>query len=66
MGAPLHGQKPVLTGYLSYAEQVGSKDNKWAPFLSEVDWKVAQWAKLCGPSATAFSEFLKIPGVCMH
>jgi hypothetical protein len=38
--------------------------NTWSPFLSRLDWEVARWAKLRGPSSTAFSELLAIDGVC--
>ncbi|KAK1217939.1 hypothetical protein PQX77_019395 [Marasmius sp. AFHP31] len=42
----------------------GDKDSSfWFPFTSRVDWEVARWAKLRGPGANAFNEFLKIPGV---
>ncbi|KAF9522196.1 hypothetical protein CPB83DRAFT_872063 [Crepidotus variabilis] len=37
--------------------------NPFAPFRSEMDWKVARWAKLRGPGSTAFSELLAIDGV---
>lgn len=35
----------------------------WTPFISEIDWEVARWAKLRGPSSTALTELLKIPQV---
>lgn len=35
----------------------------WAPFSSEIDWRVAQWAKMRGPGSNAFTELLEIPGV---
>ena len=38
--------------------------NLYTPFSSEVDWEVARWAKLRGPTSTAFSDLLNIPGVC--
>ncbi|KAI0037826.1 hypothetical protein FA95DRAFT_1506445, partial [Auriscalpium vulgare] len=38
-------------------------DNRYAPFQSQLDWQVAQWAKLRGPGSTAFSELLAIEGV---
>ncbi|EIW81904.1 hypothetical protein CONPUDRAFT_54049, partial [Coniophora puteana RWD-64-598 SS2] len=41
----------------------GTKPNMWAPFLSQMDWEIARWAKMRGPSSTAFSELLAIPGV---
>ena len=50
--------------YNDYARQVpGTAENPYAPFASRLDWEVAEWAKLRGPSATAFSELLKIQGV---
>ena len=42
-----------------------SKDSPWAPFHSELDWNVAQWVKMCGPSSTAATELMAIPGVCI-
>ncbi|KAJ3567978.1 hypothetical protein NP233_g6016 [Leucocoprinus birnbaumii] len=41
-----------------------SPDNPYSPFSSEVNWEIARWAKLRGPSSTAFSELLAIEGVC--
>jgi hypothetical protein len=38
-------------------------DNPYAPFASRLDWEVARWAKLRGPSSTAISELLSIAGV---
>ncbi|KAJ3784310.1 hypothetical protein GGU10DRAFT_376833 [Lentinula aff. detonsa] len=38
--------------------------NPWAPFESEIDWNIARWAKMCGPSSTALTELLAIDGVC--
>ena len=46
-----------------YARLVHGQDNLWAPFTSEMDWKVAHWAKLRGPGSTAFSDLLNIDGV---
>lgn len=37
--------------------------NPYAPFVSQLDWKVARWAKLRGQGSTAMSELLSIPGV---
>ena len=51
------------SGYEGYTEQTGSRENLWAPFKSKLDWEIAQWAKLRGPGATAFSELLEIEGV---
>jgi len=46
-----------------YSDTLHSMGNPWAPFSSEIDWKVACWAKLRGPGSTAFSELLAINGV---
>src|ERR1700733_5775016 len=46
-----------------YQVKLGETTNPYAPFSSEIDWGVARWAKLRGPSSTVFSELLKIPGV---
>ncbi|KAN0132050.1 hypothetical protein V8E53_010087 [Lactarius tabidus] len=35
----------------------------WALFHSKCDWDIALWAKLRGPSSTAFTELLQIPEV---
>lgn len=54
------------SGALSANEQYKSNSgasNIYAPFTSELDWRTAQWAKMRGPSSTAFSELLSIPGV---
>jgi hypothetical protein len=52
-----------LPRYDSYKTYLKNPDNPWDPFSSRLDWEVAYWAKRCGPSATAFTEFLKIDGV---
>lgn len=37
--------------------------NQFAPFSSELDWRVAHWAVKDGPGHNAFNRFLEIPGV---
>ncbi|KAI0087258.1 hypothetical protein BDY19DRAFT_893576, partial [Irpex rosettiformis] len=37
--------------------------NPYAPFVSQIDWKVARWAKLRGQGSTAMTELLSIPGL---
>ena len=37
--------------------------NPFAPFLSQMDWEIARWAKLRGPGSTAFSKPISIDGV---
>ncbi|KAG1758014.1 hypothetical protein EDB19DRAFT_1936644 [Suillus lakei] len=38
-------------------------NNVYAPFTSKLDWDMAQWAKLRGPSSTAFSVLISIEGI---
>ncbi|KAK7461765.1 hypothetical protein VKT23_008195 [Stygiomarasmius scandens] len=63
-GAPLSSQTDVIDARNIYRDQLGQRSNKWAPFQSEIDWKITKWAKMRGPSSTAFSELLAINGVC--
>ena len=35
----------------------------WAPFQSQCDWEVARWAKMRGPTSSAVTDLLAIPGV---
>ncbi|KAN0140483.1 hypothetical protein V8E53_001692 [Lactarius tabidus] len=41
--------------------QIALDTSTWAPFHSKCDWDIALWAKLRGPSSTAFTELLQIP-----
>ena len=61
-GAPIANDRAVPE-YDSYQKDLNNQDNHWAPFSSQLDWEVARWAKLRGPSSTAFTELLKIDGV---
>ena len=54
----VHGTSRMAT----YGCQLGSNE-EFAPFCSRLDWDVARWAKLRGPSSTAVSELLEIEGV---
>ena len=62
--------KPVQTGGPTaggvYQGKVGQGDqpaNLYAPFSSQIDWEFAKWAKLRGPTSTAVTDLLNIPGV---
>jgi hypothetical protein len=48
--------------YNAYRQQLSS-NNRYAPFVSRFDWEIARWAKLRGPSSSAFTELLQIEGV---
>ncbi|KAK1218958.1 hypothetical protein PQX77_018325 [Marasmius sp. AFHP31] len=66
-GSPLPNQQPTSEHkkYLKKlrAMQGVDKANSWAPFRSEMEWRIAQWAKLRGPSSTALTELLSIPNI---
>ncbi|KAG1874323.1 hypothetical protein F4604DRAFT_1880851 [Suillus subluteus] len=42
---------------------MSDSENPYSPFSSRMDWEIAQWAKLRGPSSTAFSDLLSIKGI---
>ncbi|KAK7025521.1 hypothetical protein VNI00_015955 [Paramarasmius palmivorus] len=66
-----NGTAPVEQGHhyllesadARYARRLGEKHSLYHPFTSKRDWEIARWAKLRGPSTTAFTELLKIEGV---
>jgi hypothetical protein len=43
--------------------EMGDDTNPFAPFLSELDWRVAQWAIKDSSGHKAFDRLLEIPGV---
>lgn len=52
-------------GYRFHQRQDSTRDNNnaYAPFRSKMEWEIAKWAKLRGPSSTAFTELMAIDGV---
>ncbi|THU97914.1 hypothetical protein K435DRAFT_886886 [Dendrothele bispora CBS 962.96] len=66
-GAPIPGpsSRPENEVYLQKlcSTQWTSDENTWAPFKSEMDWRIVKWAKLRGPSSTALTELLSIPNL---
>ncbi|KAG6834934.1 hypothetical protein H0H93_006263, partial [Arthromyces matolae] len=46
-----------------YRADLGATENPYAPFDTKLDWEIARWAKLCGPSSTSFTELMAIEGV---
>ncbi|KAN0139632.1 hypothetical protein V8E53_002294 [Lactarius tabidus] len=48
-----------------YGLRIGeeSQENIYAPFVSQLDWEVARWAKFRGPSSNSFTELMAIDGV---
>jgi len=61
-GAPISHNRTASRNE-AYAKSVNNMHNPWAPFSSQMDWEIAQWAKLRGPGSTALSDLLKINGV---
>jgi hypothetical protein len=60
------GTQPLPAGYWQYADRLHDQESnlsEWAPFSTRLEWEVAHWAKLRGPSSTALSELLQIDGV---
>lgn len=51
------------SAFTIYQHQLVTNANLYAPFSSKLDWEVAKWAKLRGPSSSAFNELLQIEGV---
>ncbi|KAF8258061.1 hypothetical protein EI94DRAFT_1780982 [Lactarius quietus] len=43
-----------------------SQGNIYAPFASQIDWEVARWAKMRGPSLNSFTELMAIDGMKVH
>lgn len=59
---PTHHRSSAYEHYQSKIPD--GEANIWAPFISQMDWEVAQWAKMRGSGSTAFSDLLAIEGVC--
>ena len=61
-GEPIGSASP---SHNAYATSLGnpSPSNPYSPFTLKVDWEVAQWAKLRGPSSTSIADLLKIDRV---
>jgi hypothetical protein len=49
----------------SYTLNVANAENSslYHPFSSKLEWEIAHWAKMRGPSSTAFNELIEIEGV---
>ncbi|THU81515.1 hypothetical protein K435DRAFT_873253 [Dendrothele bispora CBS 962.96] len=63
-GGPLLSQTSFTSDHQRYEQGIGRKTNIWAPFQSEINWRIAKWAKMRGPSSTSFTELLAMDGVC--
>ncbi|KAI0027825.1 hypothetical protein K488DRAFT_60342 [Vararia minispora EC-137] len=66
-GAPVDPHAQPGSCYAQYEAALGPDsipdDNPFYPFVSQLDWEVACWAKTRGLGSTAFTDLLKIPEV---
>jgi hypothetical protein len=60
--APFQPALAVHSDYVRYRSQLNG-DNDYAPFMNKLDWEIARWAKIHGPSSAAVTELLQIEGV---
>ncbi|KAI0309377.1 hypothetical protein OF83DRAFT_1179699, partial [Amylostereum chailletii] len=63
-GAPISQSRSRST-YESQRPSADTQDstNIWAPFQSKIDWTMAYWAKMRGPSSTAVTELFQMDEV---
>ena len=61
-GAPIATPTTHKPTYTKYQEKLNG-DSVYAPFASKLDWEVARWAKLRGPSSSSLDELFQIEGV---
>ncbi|KAI0338542.1 hypothetical protein BDW22DRAFT_1409533 [Trametopsis cervina] len=63
-GTTVNQEYDATTSHKAYQTSLGADDsNPYAPFISRMDWEIARWAKMRGPSSTALSELLSIEGL---
>ncbi|KAF8259179.1 hypothetical protein EI94DRAFT_1617172 [Lactarius quietus] len=64
MAGTMHS-KADLSENEKYTLRIGenSQSNLYAPFASQLEWEVARWAKLQGPTSTSFTELMAIDGI---
>ena len=63
-GMPLEFTTAHQSRFEDYRRRLNSDaDAVYAPFTSRTDWEIARWAKIRGPSSSAFDELLQIDGV---
>ncbi len=62
-GVPISDRPQGSPASAHESRHATSMDSPWAPFKSELDWITARWAKMRGPSSTAMTQLLAMPGV---
>ena len=61
-GKPLEASAAQQSDFAKYQQRLNS-DTIYAPFISQIDWEIARWIKMRGPSSSAANELLEIDGV---
>ncbi|KAG6907625.1 hypothetical protein DXG01_008161 [Tephrocybe rancida] len=59
----IYSQDAIQTENEKYGANLNNVHNPFAPFASQLEWEIAKWATLRGPSSTAFTELMNIDGV---
>jgi hypothetical protein len=59
------GSDGVDVNMMDDTGQPSSSYNAFAPFASELDWRVAHWAVSEGIGHKSFNRLMEIPGVCL-
>lgn len=58
------GDDSAFATYEALLAQRGfDKSHPYKPFISKLDWEIAKWGKLRGPTSTALGDLLGINGV---
>ena len=63
--APLEDITASQSNFEKYWQQLNQLNStaEYAPFVSRIDWDVAQWAKIHGLTFSAVTKLLKLDGV---
>jgi hypothetical protein len=65
-GAPIPCSDHGPSSFEAYQQTIGGDNDYapyYAPFQSHLDWDIARWAKMHGPSSSAVTKLLEIEGV---
>jgi hypothetical protein len=62
-GAPIPGADQGSESAVHQSSQAALSSSVWSPFSSRLDWEIARWAKIRGPTSSALTELLAIPEV---
>lgn len=63
LAGKVYGTEEIVGEEIYQNSVQGDLRNIYAPFSCKMDWEIARWAKLRGPSSTAFTDLMSIEGV---